>query len=196
MGHDVEAWTGSIMAQMPKGILWDRAPDSNLVKYAQGYAPRLVQAEDNANNLLLEMRPETLYQTLAEWEEYLGLPECVAEPNSNFEYRRLAVIEKYHRKGGLQAWNIQKLAEDLGFTVQVDETFPHHCLRSCIYPLWEQKYRYILRVTVYGIPGAYMTCLDDVLTPLITSDAGVIECTLNRYKLGGLYYEFYYANEQ
>ena len=92
--------------------------------------------------------------------------------------------------------SIQKLAEDLGFTVQVDETFPHHCLRSCIYPLWEQKYRYILRVTVYGIPGAYMTCLDDVLTPLLTSDAGVLECTLNRYKLGGLYYEFYYANEQ
>lgn len=193
MAHSVPQWTNAIMAQMPRGVIWQRATSLDLYKYAQGYAPRLERAEASADNLLLEMRPETTLQLLDEWEEYLGLPECIAEPNSNFEYRRYAVIEKYHRKGGLQAWNIQRLAENLGFTVIVDEVFPHHCLRGCTYPLWEQKYRHIMRVTVYGIPGAYMTCLDDVLTPLLTSDAGVLECTLNRYKLGGLYYEFYYA---
>lgn len=193
MGHSVAQWTSSILAQMPRGIIWQRATSLDLYKYAQGYAPRLERAEASADNLLFEMRPESTLQLLADWEEYLGLPECVAEPVTNLEYRRYAVVEKYHRKGGLQAWNIQKLATDLGFTVEVDETFPHHCMRSCTYPLWEQKYRYILRVTVYGIPGAYMTCLDDILTPLLTSDARVLECTLQRYKVGGLYYEFYYA---
>ncbi|MBV7315439.1 YmfQ family protein [Shewanella sp. NIFS-20-20] len=193
MAHSVAQWTNAIMAQMPRGVIWQRATSLDLYKYAQGYAPRLERAEASADNLLLEMRPETTQQLLDEWEEYLGLPECIAEPNSNFEYRRYAVVEKYHRKGGLQAWNVQRLAEDLGFTVSVDEVFPHHCLRGCTYPLWPQQYRYILRVTVTGIPGAYMTCLDDVLTPLLASDARVLECTLNRYKLGGLYYEFYYA---
>lgn len=193
MGHSVAQWTSSILAQMPRGIIWQRATSLDLYKYAQGYAPRLERAEASADNLLFEMRPESTLQLLPEWEEYLGLPECVAEPVTNLEYRRYAVVEKYHRKGGLQAWNIQKLATDLGFTVEVDETFPHHCMRSCTYPLWEQKYRYILRVTVYGIPGAYMTCLDDILTPLLTSDARVLECTLQRYKVGGLFYEFYYA---
>lgn len=193
MGHSVAQWTSSILAQMPRGIIWQRATSLDLYKYAQGYAPRLERAEASADNLLFEMRPESTLQLLPEWEEYLGLPECVAEPVTNLEYRRYAVVEKYHRKGGLQAWNIQKLATDLGFTVEVDETFPHHCMRSCTYPLWEQKYRYILRVTVYGIPGAYMTCLDDILTPLLTSDARVLECALQRYKVGGLFYEFYYA---
>lgn len=193
MGHSVAQWTSSLLAQMPRGVLWQRATSLDLYKYAQGYAPRLERAEASADNLLFEMRPESTLQLLPEWEEYLGLPECVAAPVTNLEYRRYAVVEKYHRKGGLQAWNIQKLATDLGFTVEVDETFPHHCMRSCTYPLWEQKYRYILRVTVYGIPGAYMTCLDDILTPLLTSDARVLECTLQRYKVGGLYYEFYYA---
>lgn len=193
MGHSIAQWTSSILAQMPRGVLWQRSTSLDLYKYTQGYASRLERAEASADNILLEMRPESTLQLLTDWEDYLGLPECIAEPSSNIEYRRYAVVEKYHRKGGLQAWNIQKLATDLGFTVEVDETFPHHCMRSCIYPLWEQKYRYILRVTVYGIPGAYMTCLDDVLTPLLTSDARVLECTLNRYKLGGLYYEFYYA---
>ncbi|HDZ3732002.1 TPA: YmfQ family protein [Vibrio harveyi] len=194
MGHTVEQWTNSIMSQMPRGVLWQRATSLDLYKYAQGYAPRLEQVEASADSLLFEMRPETTYELLPEWEEYLGLPECSSKTGDNFEYRRFAVIEKYHRKGGLQAWNIQKLAIDLGFTVEVDETFPHHCLRGCNYPLWEQKYRYILRVTVYGIPNAYMTCLDDVLTRLVSSDARVLECTLNRYKLSGLYYEFYYAS--
>lgn len=193
MAHSVAQWTNAIMAQMPRGVIWQRSTSLDLYKYAQGYAPRLERVEASADNLLLEMRPETTLQLLDEWEEYLGLPECVAEPVSNIEYRRYAVVEKYHRKGGLQAWNVQRLAEDLGFTVSVDEVFPHHCLRGCTYPLWPQQYRYILRVTVTGIPGAYMTCLDDVLTPLLIADARVLECTLNRYKLGGLYYEFYYA---
>ncbi|WP_447077664.1 YmfQ family protein [Shewanella algae] len=193
MGHSVTQWTASLMAQMPRGILWPREVTLDLSKYAAGYAPRLERAEASADELLYEMRPETTTKLLDEWEEYLGLPECKSDLGNNIEYRRYAVVEKYHRKGGLQAWNVQKLATDLGFTVEVDEAFPHHCLRGCTYPLWGPQYRYIMRVTVYGIPGAYMTCLDDVLTPLLTSDAGVLECTLNRYKLAGLYYEFYYA---
>lgn len=193
MGHSVAQWTSAILAQMPRGFLWQRAKSSDLYKYAQGYAPRLERAEASADLLQLEMRPESTTQLLPDWEEYLGLPECSAGSSSSIEYRRFAVVEKYHRKGGLQAWNIQKLAADLGFTVEVDEIFPHHCLRSCTYPLWEQKYRYIVRITVYGIPNAYMTCLDDVLTPLLTSDAGFLECTLQRYKLAGFYYEFDYV---
>lgn len=193
MGHSVAQWTNSLLAQMPRGVLWQRSTSLDLYKYTQGYASRLQQAEASADSLLLEMRPESTLQLLDEWDEYLGLPECTPNPPSSIEYRRYAIVEKYHRKGGLQAWNIQKLATDLGFTVEVDEAFPHHCLRSCTYPLWEQKYRYILRVTVYGIPGAYMTCLDHVLTPLLTSEARILECTLGRYKVAGLYYEFYYA---
>jgi len=138
MGHTVEQWTNSIMSQMPRGVLWPRETSLDLYKYAQGYAPRLEQVEASADSLLFEMRPETTY-------------ELNASPGPNVEYRRYAVVEKYHRKGGLQAWNIQKLAEDLGFTVKVEEAFPHHCLRSCVYPLWEQKYRDILRITVYSM---------------------------------------------
>ena len=41
MGHSVEQWTNSIMAQMPRGILWQRSASLDLHKYAAGYAPRL-----------------------------------------------------------------------------------------------------------------------------------------------------------
>lgn len=191
MGHSVEAWTSSLQQQTPRGLAWPSAVTSDLYKYIKGYAPRLAAAENNADLLLLEMRPETTVQLLPEREKYLGLPECNID-NQNFESRRQAAIEKDHRKGGLQTWNVEKLAADLGYTISVDELFPHHCLRGCTYPLYEEKYRHILRVTVYKITDAYMTCLDDVLTPLVTNDARILECTLNKFKMAGKYYEFYY----
>ena len=45
-------------------------------------------------------------QLLPEWEGYLGLPECGTTVQT-FEMRRAAVVEKYHRKGGLQTWMIE-----------------------------------------------------------------------------------------
>jgi len=54
MGHAVEQWTNSIMSQMPRGILWQRETSLDLYKYAQGYAPRLEQAEVSAESLLYE----------------------------------------------------------------------------------------------------------------------------------------------
>lgn len=191
MGHTVSDWTHSLVLQMPRGLLWSYEADSQLYRYVQGYAPRLAAVEVSADSLQLEMRPESTNQLLPDYEQYLGLPECQVD-NQGFESRRAAVVEKYHRKGGLQTWNIEKLAADLGFTVAVEENFPHHCLRSCVYPLWEEKYRHMLRVTIYGIPAAYMTCMDNVLTHLVSSDARILECTLNRYKAAGKYYEFYY----
>ncbi|SKA75010.1 hypothetical protein SAMN02745132_04875, partial [Enterovibrio nigricans DSM 22720] len=75
---------------------------------------------------------------------------------------------------------------------EVEEIFPHHCLRGCTYPLYEEKYRHLLRIRVKGITQAYATCLDDCLTPLVSQTAAILECTLNQFKLGGKYYEFIY----
>lgn len=191
MGHSVEQWTNSIVAQLPRGVLWQRDTNLDLYKYAAGYAPRLEAAEVSAEGLLLEMRPETTNQLLPDWEEYLGLPEC-ADVKQTVDSRRDAVTEKYYRKGGLQTWNIEKLAADLGFDIEVQELFPHHCLRGCTYPLYEEKYRHILRIYVKGITQAYATCLDDCLTPLVSDTAAILECTLNKFKMGGKYYEFIY----
>jgi uncharacterized protein YmfQ (DUF2313 family) len=191
MGHSVEQWSNAIMSQMPRGIMWQRSPSLELYKYAAGYAPRLEAVEVSADSLLLEMRPDTTRSLLPEFEQYLGLPECQGG-GQTIETRTAAVIEKYHRKGGLQAWNIEKLGADLGFDIEVEELFPHHCLRGCTYPLYEEKYRHLLRITVRGITESYATCLDDCLTPLVSQTAAIIECTLNKFKLAGKYYEFIY----
>lgn len=191
MGHSVTQWSNSIMQQMPIGVIWQRETSLELYKYVAGYAPRLEAAEISADGLLLEMRPMTTLQMLPEWEDYLALPEC-STANKTIESRRAAVVEKYYRKGGLQSWNIEKLAADLGFDIEVQELYPHHILRGCNYPLYEEKYRHVLRIYVKGITQAYATCVDDCLTPLVLQTAAILECTLNRFKMAGKYYEYYY----
>jgi len=137
------------------------------------------------------MRPETTVQLLPEWEEYLELPECDAAVQT-FEQRRAAVVEKYHRKGGLQTWMIEQIAAALGFTVKVSEQWPHHVLRSVTYPIYPASTRFILRVDVYDLPEERLTVLDNVLTPLRGNAPLVLECVLNRLKLAGFYYDFNY----
>lgn len=193
MSHSVADWSSAIMMQMPRGDIWSRDQTGPLYKYAAGYAPRLQRAEQSADQLLSEMRPETTQQLLAEWETYLGLPEC-SLADQEVDTRRNAVVEKYHRKGGLQSWAIEELAALLGFTIEVQEIFPHHCLRGCTYPLYEAKYRHVTRVIVKGIPNAFATCLDNCLTPLANSSATALICALEKLKLAGKYYEYVYED--
>ena len=191
MAHTVEQWHEILLQQMPRGRTWPRDTESNLAKYVLGFAQRLIDAELSADQLLLEMRPETTVQLLPEWEEYLGLPECDISGQS-FEQRRAAVVEKYHRKGGLQIWMIEQIAAALGFNVKVTEQWPHHVLRSVTYPIYPASTRFILRVDVYDLPEERFTVLDNVLTPLRGNAPLVLECVLNRLKLAGFYYDFNY----
>lgn len=191
MTHTKADWTNAIMLQMPRGDIWPREQSSFLYKYVAGYAERLQRAERSANQLLLEMRPNSTTWLLDEWETYLGLPECTLA-EQKFDARRKAVIEKNSRKGGLQTWAIEELAATLGYTIEVNEIFPHHCLRDCMYPLHPARYRHVLQIIVKGIDNSNATCLDDCMTTLISQSAALLDCTLQKFKLGGKYYEYIY----
>ena len=116
--RDTDRYVRLLLSLLPRGRAWPRDPDAYLPKYVSGFAQRLADLELSADELLLEMRPETTVQLLEEWETYLGLPECDSTTQS-FARRRAAVVEKYHRKGGLQTWQIELIAAALGFTEDV-----------------------------------------------------------------------------
>ena len=138
------------------------------------------------------MRPETTFQLLPDWENYLGLPECELD-GVTVEDRRRAAVEKYHRKGGLAPWQIENVAKALGFTVTVRVILPHHCMRNCMHPLYPARYRWLLQIDVRDIQGGRFTCMDNVLTPLLSNRARNLECVLSKYRLAGTGYEYFYS---
>ncbi|QLR62507.1 DUF2313 domain-containing protein [Citrobacter sp. RHBSTW-00976] len=191
MAHNVDDWLHALQQVMPRGKAWPRELNANLTKFLRAFAARLSRVEGDADSLLEEMRPETTTQLLTDWEEYLGLPEC--QPlSSTISARRRDAAEKHHRKGGLAPWQIEAVAANLGFEIQVNVILPHHCLRSCTAPLWPQRYRWLLQVVVLDIEDARFTCIDSVLVPLMSGRARNLECVLNQYRLAGSGYEYIY----
>ena len=193
MAHSVDEWLGALCQVMPRGKAWSRDEDGDLNLFLRALARRLSQTEFDAENLLPEMRPETTFMLLEEWEEYLELPEC-GQLSGTVEDRRRAVVEKYHRKGGLSPWQIEAVAAALGFTIRVTVILPHHCMRSCMYPLYPARYRWTLQIDVIGISGGRFTCIDNVMTPLLSERARELECVLTKYRLGGTAYEYFYSS--
>lgn len=191
MAHSVDEWLAALWKVMPRGKAWPRDYNGDLNRFLRALAQRLSRAEADADSLLPEMRPETTFQLLEEWETYLELPEC-GQAAGTFEDRRRAVVEKYHRKGGLAPWQIEEVAAALGFTIKVTVILPHHCLRSCMYPLYPARYRWVLQIDVLGISGGRFTCIDNVMTPLLSDRARELECVLTKYRLGGTTYDYFY----
>ena len=170
MAHDVEAWLHALQQVMPRGKAWPRERQAILTRFLRALARRLNRTEVSAGLLLEEMRPESAFQLLTDWEAYLGLPECNLAPGS-LEERRRAAFEKHHRKGGLATWQIEAVARALGVTVTVHSILPHHCMRDCMYPLYPGRYRWLLQVNMSAANPA-------------------LECVLSRYRLAGYAWEF------
>ncbi|HGE8484943.1 DUF2313 domain-containing protein [Serratia marcescens] len=192
MAHSLDEWHDVLQQLMPRGKAWPRDQTAALTSLLRGFSGRLNAVETHADLLIKEMRPETTELLLEEWEDYLGLPDCNAIPDG-FERRRDAVVEKYHRKGGLASWQIEQAVKDaLGFTIEVTEILPHHVMRNIMYPIYSHKYRFIMQVTVTDMPMIRFKSISTVLTPLISYQAQILECFLRRYRLAGHDYDFLY----
>lgn len=94
----------------------------------------------------------------------------------------------------ISPWQIEAVAAALGFTIRVTVILPHHCMRSCVYPLYPARYRWTLQIDVIGINGGRFTCIDNVMTPLLSERARELECVLTKYRLGGTAYEYFYSS--
>ncbi|WNJ96530.1 putative phage tail protein [Vibrio ruber] len=189
-----EAWLSVLQQLMPQGIAWNKDTDSNQTNLLRALAKALSDADTLCDTIQLEMLPSQANIMLDDYETYLGLPDCDGQGDTLIE-RRNAVTTKDRIRGGLATWQIESLAKDLGFTIKVDEIWPHHCLRSCSYPLYAQRYRHVLKITVTEMPRVRFTCLDYITMPLISNDARVLECTLNKYKMAGKYYDYIYEGD-
>lgn len=188
--QSIDAWLDVLQQLMPQGEAWPRHIHANQTKLLRALAIHLSDLDAQSDAIQREMIPSLAHILLEEYERYLGLPEC-GEVQQTIQERRHAVEEKDKPQNAMAAWQIDATAANLGFDIKVYERFPHHCLRGCLTPLYPARYRHVLDIDVFTAPDSKFTCIDNILTPLTTGNRNP-ECALNRYKLAGKYYDYFY----
>jgi uncharacterized protein YmfQ (DUF2313 family) len=80
----------------------------------------LDEAVTRAEQLLLEMFPDTSDESIVDWERVCGI---VPSSTANLQQRRDVVIQKLRAVGGLSIDYFIALAVALGYTITIDEPF-------------------------------------------------------------------------
>ena len=113
---------------LPVGFAWSREPDGIVNRILAGLAVVWARVHDRALALVEEADPQTARETLADWEENLGLPdECTADTATTLQERRAAVVEKYTSNGNQSLTRFYNMAQDLGYSVTIIEHRPFIC---------------------------------------------------------------------
>lgn len=114
---DAAAHARVLKKLLPPGKLWNLLPDSVLSKLFLAFGDELARVDVRGAALIEETDPRTATETLSDWEMMLGLPDAdlVTIPASDAE-RRLAITQKFIRRGGQTPAYFLQLAAACGYT--------------------------------------------------------------------------------
>lgn len=183
---------------LPVGLAWKRALDSNLAKVLAVRCDQLVDVNSKAHTLIKERMPGQATLLLEEWEGFYGLPECGRQiVGKTLVQRQKQVQEKENEVGSNSKRFLEEIATQAGFKVRVVNHYPHHCLRDCTYPLYEQANHWRIFIYTTAVSSIrYATCLDDVVKNLTIFERNKeLECLLKRYQYAHLEFVIIYEEE-
>lgn len=125
---------------LPVGLAWKRALDSNLAKVLAVRCDQLVEVNSKAHDLIKERMPGKATLLLEDWESFFGLPEAGRQiVGKTIAERQAQVKEKEEELGSSSKIYLEEAAKRAGYQIEIVNYYPHHCLRDCMYPLYEHE---------------------------------------------------------
>lgn len=116
-------YVAALRRHLPRGKIWEAFYDSNFYKLLEGIAVEFGRVDARAEQLLLEMDPQTTTELIEDWERTVGLPDPCAPTPTTIEERRAAVTARWIARGG---WSggpsvpfMQTVAAALGYALEV-----------------------------------------------------------------------------
>lgn len=187
----------ALIQLLPTGPAWPQEPDSTLGRLLHGLADGFTRLDAELDELALrETMPRTAVQLLEDWEAFLGLPDC-GSLGDTVEKRQIEAQAKFTMAASLNVRFLEELALEHGYVVKIEQMYPHHCMRDCMYALIPQDVKFTAYVTVYNYVDKYnATCLDGCMTPLVVFESGDLECLFERYGAGHEVFIYYYPNSE
>lgn len=123
-----DAYTDAFLSLLPTGQAWPRSPESVLFKAVDGLCQYWGFVDGRAADLLeRESNPVTTIELLPDWEKAWGLPDpCLPSALTVGERQRMLILIMTW-VGGQSREYFKRIAEWLGYTIEIKEFAPFMC---------------------------------------------------------------------
>jgi uncharacterized protein YmfQ (DUF2313 family) len=119
-------WLSALQALLPPGVAITREPDANVTKLLESWAAMMGDAELSFEDWLAQYDPNQATTMLADWERFLGLPDCCdAGVAQTLQQRRAAVVEKLYVMGGNSPQYFIDMMARRGIAIAIQELGNH-----------------------------------------------------------------------
>ena len=118
---DRDAYRDQLHALLPAGRAWPEEADTTLDALVRAMASQVSEVDRSAANLLTEIRPNTTFDLLPDWERVLGLPDDCSDLGSDVTTRRASVLALLVTQPTLHPDDYVEIGERYGVTITVDD---------------------------------------------------------------------------
>ncbi|EPG6562161.1 YmfQ family protein [Morganella morganii] len=181
MAMTAEHYQRSGLQLLPNGRAWSKDPQGDTGKLMLATGEELARVDAINESLLQEIFADRAFMLLEDWEDFAGLPDCSIDRESSVDARRRAVKAKLVMSGSLCNQFYERLAADRGYNIRIEERYPHHCLRTCLHPIYPDINWFRVFVHVADKTTHWATVLDNCQQRLRIADAADLACLLERY---------------
>ena len=176
-----EAYLGQLQALLPQGRAWTRRPDAVLTRLLAAEADELADVDLAATQLLDEIRPDTTFDMLSDWERVVGLPDACSDPDAGIFQRRAAVLERLVAQPTLNPSDYVALGRKFGVGLTVVE---HDQVRADAIAGLDTsggKWVFVWWISIDDDGIQYFDTLSETETPLVEFDrSNELECRLRK----------------
>ncbi|MEM9734233.1 MAG: putative phage tail protein [Pseudomonadota bacterium] len=129
----VEALTVQNIGHLPVGAAWGTPDGSALpltdfwASVVRGLSAPWAYLYRRGYQMTLEMRLLTLNETLPDWEADFGLPDDCGPLPEGISARITALVAKVRNAGVITPTDYITVANDLGYTVEIEEVYSFEC---------------------------------------------------------------------
>ena len=116
-----DAYRDQLHALLPAGRAWPEEADTTLDALVRAIAAEIAEVDLHDANLLEEIRPNTTFDLLPEWERVAGLPDVCSVLGATVAVRRASLLEKLVTKPTLHSSEFERIGRTYGVDIVVED---------------------------------------------------------------------------
>jgi len=112
----------ALASHLPIGEAWTKAFDTedDFGKLLSGLSLEFTRFQNNENKLFNEMDINLTTELIEDWEKSVGIPDSCFDININLANRRIQVLQKFSKFGGVQkSEDFVRVADIFGFEIEI-----------------------------------------------------------------------------